>query len=317
MTGLLLNKTEDFYKGGDASLLWEMTICQSLSRADAPCANALETRASYGEKLAGFLTSRAGIKPGARIIEVGCGYGTLMESLIGHLRPSAVTMIDISPRFHEMQKTALGSHKNVSFVLSDVFDWLDTPGETADLLISNENIGDFPAADGLSPEKVRRMLESGITQGDTLEGRSVKLIQRYGLPLPEGDEPFALNIGAIEYLEKLKGRAKTVFLSEHSADIVLREPYSGFLDYDPAGRPRRIELKGHAEYTIRFDHLERVAKALGFKTERVSMLEFLGVRHDAGARFVARAECVGNENAEILHEFLHHVKEYECLLLQL
>jgi hypothetical protein len=294
-----------------------MTICQSLSSPDAPCANGLETRDAFGEKLARFLTSQAGIQPGAKIIEVGCGYGTLMESLIGLLRPSAVTMVDISPRFHEMQKKALGCHDNVNFVLADVFDWLDTPGETADLLISNENIGDFPAADGLSPEKVRSMLAGGAPPDDALEERAVKLIWRYGLDLPEGDEPFALNIGAIEYLEKLRGRAKTVFLSEHSADIVLKEPYSGFLEYRPAGRPRRIELKGHAEYTIRFDHLEKVAKALGFKTTRISMLEFLGVRHDAGARFVARAECVGNENAEILHEFLHHVKEYECLLLQL
>ena len=41
----------------------------------------------------------------------------------------------------------------------------------------------------------------------------------------------------------------------------------------------------------------------------------LRVRSDDGARFMAGAECVGTERAETIHEFLHHVKEYECLLV--
>ena len=276
---------------------------------------ALQKAATFGDMLLSRLKRSLSIDSNARIVEVGGGYGTLMGRLLNQLPNLKVTMIELSPRFAALQREALTKYPGVSVVEGDVFEVLGQSNFSADLLISNENIGDFPTAEGLLAEEIAGIIDRGTFDG-SIKGRVARLIDRYQLPLPEDDRPFAFNLGALEYVEMLKGRTNAAFISEHSADIELKSPWGEFLNPTFTGRPRRIELKGHAEYSIRFGDLERAAVMDGWNVERFPMVELLGVRHDAGARFMAGAECVGNERAEIIHEFLNHVKEYECLILK-
>ena len=310
-----LNETSAFYKGSDASLFWEMTICQSLSDRASPYMGALREAFTFGELLMARLYDSISLGSKPHIIEVGGGYGTLMRSILPLLPTCKVTMVELSPRFADLQRRVLSGFPLGEVIEGDIFEVLRREHLEASLFISNENIGDFPTAEGLRADEISRIVEKGVFD-DSVEGRAARLISRYNLHMPDDNDPFAFNLGALEYVELLKGRAETVFLSEHSADIELGSPWSDFLTPTATGRPRRISLKGHAEYSIRFGDLESAALAEGWQVAGFPQMERLKVRDDAGARFMAVTECVGNERSEIIHEFLNHVKEYECLILK-
>lgn len=308
----MLNVTAEFYKGASPSLFWEMTVCQTLTGKGAAMA-ALSRPMAYGEILARFVTGKMGAPGPARVLEIGGGYGSLMEAFAEKIQPAEITMADISPRFLDMQKKALARFANVSFVLSDAGEFLSSCEGFFDLVIANENMGDMDTATDLDRDALLEMAVKGPPYAPDETGRAARLVSLYGLDLPE-ETPVTVNVGALELIEKLKGRARAAFLSEHSANAKAAPPYE-FLVPVADGKPRAIKLAGHIEYSIDFDHAEKVARMSGFNVERLSMLEFLKVRTDEGARFMAAAQCAGMGNAEEIHEFLNHVKEYECMFL--
>ncbi len=308
-----VNDTTQYYKSENPSLLWEMTICQSLGSREAAAMGALMEAAPYGERVARFVEDRLGDLSRSTVLELGGGYGTLMEGFLRVASPANVSMVDIAPRFVSLQRERLGTACNIDFVQADMFDYLDGLSGSVDLVIANENIGDLPTVDAIDAAKLRELALKGAPFGHEPMGRVARIVAQYQLDIPARG-PVALNLGALELVEKLAGRTRAVFLTEHSADVKLAAPYD-FLEMLATGQPRRIELKDHAEYSIRFDHVAKVAKAVGFEVERIPMVELLGVRFDKGARFMSRSECVGFEAAEVIHEFINHVKEYECLLL--
>lgn len=311
MTDYDINNTEAYYKAEKPSLFWETTVCRSLSDPGSAYARALNVPRSYGNILADFLLPRLGGDNIGALLEIGGGEGTLMEILAQRLNPSTIRMVDISASFSALQRERLSGRRGVGFVVSDALAWLKNEPGHFDLVVSNENVGDFQTVVFYDSEVVKRL--SGAGDAGNPAVRAAALAGRYNLTLPEAGE-VAVNIGALELVEALAGRARAVFLSEHSACAKSAPPYE-FLQPVANGRPRRICLKDHDEFSINFDHVETVARACGFTVERVWMPEFLGVRSDAGARFAAAAECVGNEAVETLHEFLNHVKEYECVFL--
>jgi hypothetical protein len=83
----------------------------------------------------------------------------------------------------------------------------------------------------------------------------------------------------------------------------------------PDGYPREIRLTGHSEFTIRFSHLVRVARAWGRTVETGSLLDLLGVENTQKMRFVFRMRAVSTDEWEILYEFLDHAREYRWLLV--
>lgn len=303
-----INETAQFYRGESPSLFYEMTVCQSLADLDSPALAALTERKVYGQLLAEFLQTHASLPKNPKILEVGGGYGTLMRSLARVLKPKEAAMFDISPAFLEKQQAALAGFTGFSFHLGDALEGLPATEGGWDLLLGNENLGDFPTITGLTHAE----LKSAANPSPLLQ-RARRLIETYRLPVPE-EGSFCLNAGALELVEKIAGRVKTAFFSEHSATVVHKPPYD-FLKALADGTPRQIPLKDHSEYSIDFNHLELVALAHGFKVLRVPLVEILKVRCDEGARFMAGAECVGMERAEMIHEFMNHVKEYECALL--
>ncbi len=310
-----INDPGGYYRDGEApSLFWELTVCQSLASLDSPYQAALDRPARYGELLAGFLTRETGLDPGWRVLEVGGGYGTLMAAFLDRVPLGEVTLVDIAPFFTERQRSALAGRAGCRFVSEDVFAFLAREEAGVDLVVSNENLGDLPTVIDIRREDLERALARGGAGGPL--GAVAEKVRRYGLDLGDAPEEFAFNLGAIRYVELLAARARVVFLSEHGADTVLPPAYA-FLPLETGdGYPRRIRLKGHDEYSIRFGHLERVASALGYSVRRFHMAELLGLRRDEGIRAMARVSSTASEVAEAVHEFCTHVAEYQCMVLE-
>lgn len=316
MTSAGLNDPGAYYAADEQpSLAWEMTVCQSLARADSLCQRALRRPRRYGEALAEFLSDRIGLAPHWSVVEVGGGYGTLMAALLDRVPLGRVTMVDLSSFFLGEQRRALSGRDGVSFVHADALAFARGLGGEVDLVVSNENIGDLPTAIGLSRDDVLQAAEGADCAKPTV-ARVGDAVRRYGLDLSGAPETFAFNLGAVEYLEALAPAARAVFLSEHSAEAAVPPPFSEFVRLPPSdGYPRRVPLRGHDEYTIKFSHLEQVARRLGYEVLRLPLLEVLGLRDDREIRTMVGSPTTLSETAEVVHEFFHHVAEYEALLL--
>ncbi|GAB4251175.1 methyltransferase domain-containing protein [Deferrisoma sp.] len=308
-----LNRTEGFYRGEHPSLFWELTVCQSLADPAGPYAAALEERLPYGALVARFLRARLGWEGPGQVVEVGGGYGTLMEAFSREWPPRRVTMVDLSPRFLAEQRRRLGRLPGAAFVEADARAYLAGLARPVDLVIANEIVGDFPTAVGLRRDRV---LAAGAGEpADPVTAAVAERVRRYGIDLSDAPETLAFNLGAVEFLEALAGKARAVFLTEHSSDVRLPDPY-GFLPVPEGdGYPRRVPLKDHDEYTVRFGHLEAAARALGFRVRRFHLAEVVGLRRDEGLRFMARTGVTLSETAEAVREFCEHIAEYQGLLL--
>ncbi len=316
MNGARFHDTTAYHAGEiPPSLFWELTICECLADAKGPYQAALERPAAYGELLAKFLAAKVGLAPGWSVAEVGGGTGSLMAALLRVVPMIDVTMVDVSQSFISRQREALAGYRACRFVTVDGLRFFEGADREFDLVISNENLGDFQQVTDLERAAIGRAVEAGRTGHGPVEQVS-QVVRRYGLDLSDAPERFAFNLGPIRYLERLQPVAKRVFLSEHGADTVVPLPWADFLEPTPGdGYPRRIPLKGHEEYTIRFDHLERAARCLGYRVERFHMAELVGLRSDEGIRTMARFGPSCSEVAEVVHEFCAHIADYQCLLL--
>jgi hypothetical protein len=189
----------------------------------------------------------------------------------------------------------------VSCVLGDALEVL--PAICAvDLFLINEMIGDLPVWTELDPKR--------------LPPEAAALIDRYRLGIPQ-DGLFHFNIGAIRLVEAICRKGLPAFLSEHCCDPVI-PPEMPFLAKGLAtsGWPREIRLTAHSEYTIRFSHLEQVARAWGRKVETGSLLELIGYANVEKARFIFNARACSTDEQALLFEFLDHVREYRWLVIQ-
>ncbi|MHC1731564.1 MAG: trans-aconitate 2-methyltransferase [Bacteroidales bacterium] len=77
-------------------------------------------------KIMGFLTG-AGLTRRNRVLEIGCGIGTLTGLLAKYLRQGEVLAVDISPRSVEIARKRLANAHNVMFMVSDMTDF-EHPG---------------------------------------------------------------------------------------------------------------------------------------------------------------------------------------------
>ena len=85
MTSARLNRTVAFYTAPDASLFWEMTVCQSLADPASPAMQALVEPAPYGTLLARWLVERGVLSSCKKALEVGGGHGSLMQALLAEV----------------------------------------------------------------------------------------------------------------------------------------------------------------------------------------------------------------------------------------
>jgi len=331
-----LNLTTAYYTSAAPSLLWEMTICQSLGDGRGTYAQTLEQPAPYGRLLGEYLKQEAGVDPECGpVIEIGGGYGTLMCGLLEVCHPERVTMLDLSPLLLARQQEALAEAElkkkpEITFFREDLFTWLARERPTAALLILNEMIGDLPTITRIHRQELAESAAAPTALGkkpphpndltpDTLKSEAARLISTYELDIRDLPEGFNLNYGALRLIELLADcNIACTFISEHGSDTMLPWPFSLYSAIEPPGRhinPRPIELKDHTEYNIRFAHLEQVATHLGFTVKRLHLLEMLGLRFDDEIEYLLRRARPENEAQEIYLEFYEHLAEYQALLL--
>jgi hypothetical protein len=282
----------------------EFTVCETLGNASSPHLRALGMERTYGAALGDRLRQKDLLRRGCRLCEIGGGYGSLMKGLLeahGDL-VEWVAMVDLSRNLIERQQRSLALWKGkTNYILGDGLEILPALSGV-ELLIVNEMIGDLPVWTDLDPWN--------------LPGEVTALVDRYRLDLPNAG-PFHFNIGAVRLVETICRKGIPAFLSEHASDpIIPREmPFLG-KGLDTGGWPREIRLKAHSEYTIRFSHLEKVARAHGRKVETGSLLELIGFANVEKARFIFNARASATDEQALIFEFLDHVREYRWLIIQ-
>jgi hypothetical protein len=299
-----LHDTRHYHLHHPVDLMTEFTVCESLGSLRSPTLRALGLGKTYGAILGERLLERGLFGKGCCICELGGGYGSLMRGLLeaqGDL-VGRVIMVDLSRALLGIQRRALEPWRDrLSVVLGDALEVLPAVSG-ADLFLVNEMIGDLPVRTGLDPER--------------LPADAAAAVDRYGLAVP-GQGPFHLNIGAIRLVEAICRKGIPAFLTEHSSDPVIpREMPFLAKGLETDGWPREIRLTAHSEYTIRFSHLEQVARALGRNVETGSLLEWVGYGNAQKARFIFNARACSTDEQALTFEFLDHVREYRWLIIR-
>jgi len=305
-----INDTADYHRYDLRSLGWELTMSNALSSPASPCRRLLKKDDSYGGHLYAFLDRRLSCERFSHVVEIGGGYGYLMRDFIA-LRPSLkVTMVDISPRLLDRQREALRGY-DVRFVEGD---FLETdPGilAGADLVIMNENLGDFPTLLDLTYED---MAGDGNGAAEAVR-RARDLIRRYRLDYPS-EGTFAFNLGAAQAVEKVCSAAvPVVFICEHSCEAKVPEDLRRLINLPSPGLPERICLKGHDEYTLKFSHLEKIARFYAYGVFRGPLADILTPRLDGRLKALWTVGANLSDEGELLRFFAEDLYRYEYLLL--
>jgi hypothetical protein len=299
-----LHDTRNYHLHHPVDLMTEFTVCESLGSSVSPYLRALAMEKTYGALLGDRLREKGILRQGCRLCEIGGGYGSLMRGVLethGDL-VKRVAMVDLSRVLLGRQQRALDPWKGrVGFVLGDALELLPAISGV-DLFLINEMIGDLPVWTHLHP--------------NDLPPEAAALIDRYRLGMPE-DGLFHFNIGAIRLVESICRKDVPAFISEHASDpLIPREMPFLVKGLAPGGWPREIRLTAHSEYTIRFSHLEQVARALGRKVETGSLLELIGYSNVEKARFIFNARACSTDEQALVFEFLDHVREYRWMIIQ-
>ena len=66
---------------------------------------------------------RAGLRSGMRVLEIGCGIGTVTSLLAKLNAKGSILAVDISPKSIAIARTNLKPHSNVRFLVSDMLDF--------------------------------------------------------------------------------------------------------------------------------------------------------------------------------------------------
>jgi len=113
-----LNSTADYYKSGEDSLGWELTVSNALHPSDSPCRKVLKKAASYGELLYDHLSLFIPMGSLRNVLEIGGGYGYVMKHFLMRNPSMTATMVDISPRLSGIQRQTLKGH-TADYVIAD------------------------------------------------------------------------------------------------------------------------------------------------------------------------------------------------------
>ena len=303
-----VNVTTDHYRQDENSLGWELTVCNSLHPPASPCRKILKRSASYGSLLYDFLSRHVPMESIVRILEIGGGYGYLMRDFLLRNPTMQITMLDISPLLSAKQEETLRGHA-VAYRVEDFLETHRSVLRGMDMAVLNENLGDFPTLLDLSKDCLAE------TEGDEHVRKARQMFRRYGFPVPESGM-FHFNLGAVEAVEKLcLAEIPYIFLGEHSCEASVPEALHGLVHFDSAGRPERIPLKGHDEYTIKFSYLESIAKACNYRVMRGPFADFLEIAWDERLRHIMASPSLADEEAEVLRHFVQDLYKYEYLVL--
>lgn len=305
--GYALNTTDDYHLHGLTSLGWELTLCNALFPKNSPCRNALVHDASFGEHLFRFLDEKIPLKRVKTVLEVGGGMGYLMRDLLTSAPHLQATLADISPFLLQRQKESLAGF-SAAFIETDFFKIPLPDLRDFDLVILNEILGDFPTLAAMSDPS-----PSGDPETAHLSARVADFETTYGLRFAPAEN---INIGALEAVERLcRSGVPCIYLSEHSCESSHSDPSFPLMNFAPSGNPEKLSLKGHAEFTIKFSALEKVARAFHYEVLRGPYTDLLPVSFNDRVTAALRAPTPLSDRQEILRQFLYDLYKYEYLLL--
>jgi hypothetical protein len=152
-------------------------------------------------------------------------------------------------------------------VLNDPF-----PDSGYDLVLANEMIGDLFAVKldhkrfglGGEGEIDDATFEAGLAES----GVAGELVRKYSIPIGDAPDPFYLNIGVWQLVERLAGIMKpgaTAWITEFG-DMAKWPVLSTHLD--------------HPELSIHFGHMLLVARANGFESDFEFVMDLIDMRRD-------------------------------------
>lgn len=298
------NRTYGYYKHNPIDLMTEFTVCESLVSSASPYMVAVKDPKPYGSLVGEMLAAYGMLYDGCRVCEIGGGYGSLMKGLLERYSSliRRVVMIDLSNHLLRKQREALEPwNGKIDFVQADIMQLVPVLSKF-DVVIINEMIGDLDTWKDLSLSD--------------LPDDVADLVNRYSLEMPsQGD--FHFNMGAVRLVEAICQAGIPAFISEHSSDPIIPEAMDYLArDLCLQGFPREIPLMGHSEFTIRFSHLERVARFWGKDCFGGPLADLVGIKKSPRMRFVFNARACVTDEQEIILEFLDHVREYRWLVIR-
>ena len=191
-----------------------------------------------------------------KVLEVGGGTGSFARAFIKQAASMDTNLdyhiLDLSPALMANQRKILSELLPESSHFHQDATEFDLPGQTFDLIVSNEVIADFPVA------PVQRS-----TSGKW-EGEGAQYLNKYDLSDKGAPDSFMVNAGVFRFVErawKHLNPGGTLIVSEYGAED--RYPVPSF-------------NLNHDEYTIHFGHLAACAAAVGFQTRLLTLKEFVG-----------------------------------------
>jgi tocopherol O-methyltransferase len=121
--------------------------------------NGAKTRVEAVRELARLAARKAGVKPGDRVCDIGCGYGATARMLAEECG-AAVTAITISSAQYAYARSQSGGEANPAYVLGD---WVrnDFAGESFDAAIAIESSEHMPGLDGFFAQAFRVLRPGG------------------------------------------------------------------------------------------------------------------------------------------------------------
>lgn len=301
-----INDPRIYYREHVTTLGWELTICNALSLPKSPCRQVLAVDKSYGAFLYDFIVLN-GHDP-SRLWEIGGGYGLLMRDFLGQMPTATAYLWDISPALLTKQRAALAGY-NVSFRTYDIITagLHDIP--QVDLAIMNEMIGDLPTITGLRRDDICEREETAPFLREL-----PRLFDEYPFDVP--DELFNFNIGAILALEKIcLAGIQSIFISEHSCEAIVPKAFEELVPVSAPGNPEPVALYGHNEYTIKFSHLEAVARSFSYHVTRGPIADFLPLQLNTHLCVCLKRPAPITARDEVLRQFVSDLYQYEYLFL--
>ncbi|MEA3470387.1 MAG: class I SAM-dependent methyltransferase [Thermodesulfobacteriota bacterium] len=299
-----MNKTQNYYRYQPIDLMTEYTICESLSSLDSPYMVALKNPRSYGSIIGERLREEGILERGCRVCEVGGGYGSLMKGLLEEYSYSVkkVFMTDLSMFLLRKQRETLKKWgSKVTFINGDIGEIVHLFAGM-DVIIFNEMMGDLDTWKIDDVKNLPKEIEA--------------FVRYYELEIPT-EGPFNFNYDALRIVETLCKEGTKAFIAEHSSDPVIPATME-YLEkgLDSGDFPREIRLKGHSEFTIRFSHLVKVARALGRDVMTGSLIDLVGVADTKKMRFIFLAHASATDEQEVIYELLDHIREYRWLIIK-
>jgi hypothetical protein len=88
-----------------------------------------------------------------------------------------------------------------------------------------------------------------------------------------------------------------------------------YINFESAGIPEKITLKGHNEYTIKFSHLQKIAEICDYKIKRGPIADFLPLDLNDKVMTALRLATPFNAQQEIIRQFVYDLYKYEYMIL--